>query len=311
MLTYKTGRALVPGDTIAIVAPAIALMTDDLEPGQSFLEGLGYKVSFGAAVHDAWGYLAGTDEARAADINAAFADPHIAAVLCLRGGYGAARLLDLLDYDMIGANPKQFIGFSDITALHIALRQRSQLATIHAPMLLSLGRRPTAYTVRQFTKGLARPMQNGPFAMPARHALQGIVPGTAKGTICGGNITVLASLIGTPYELDGRGSLLFLEDVGTDAYRIDRMFRQMELSGLIDRVNGIIFGEFTRCGPNQEALYEFTVQQILEEYAKRWQKPCLAGLPVGHGRHNGWLPVSVEAAMDVRPDGTAAFNIGK
>jgi len=310
MNTYIMGQGLAPGDTIAIVAPSAPLAGEELQKSRIFLETLGYHVVLGKTVTSDWGYLAGRDDMRAADINAAFKDSHIDAVICLRGGYGATRLLDLLDYDSIAAHPKLFIGFSDITALHTALHERCHMATIHGPMALTLGRKTaTQYTLRQFAAGLIQPVRQGPFLLPPRTALRGLVPGFVQGTICGGNISVLTAMIGTPYELQGTGELLFLEEIGEDAYAIDRMLRQMEQSGLINRIRGIIFGEFTRCGPRSEAPFEFTVQQIIAQYAERWNKPALMGLPVGHGRQNGWLPLGVNASIQIENNGKARFII--
>ena len=310
MNTYIMGQGLAPGDTIAIVAPSAPLAGEELQKSRIFLETLGYHVVLGKTVTSDWGYLAGRDDMRAADINAAFKDSHIDAVICLRGGYGATRLLDLLDYDSIAAHPKLFIGFSDITALHTALHERCHMATIHGPMALTLGRKTaTQYTLRQFAAGLIQPVRQGPFLLPPRTALRGLVPGFVQGTICGGNISVLTAMIGTPYELQGTGELLFLEEIGEDAYAIDRMLRQMEQSGLINRIRGIIFGEFTRCGPRSEAPFEFTVQQIIAQYAEQWNKPALMGLPVGHGRQNGWLPLGVNASIQIENNGKARFII--
>ncbi len=311
MVSYTLPKGLVPGNTIGIVAPSAPLTPHDPEPVWNFLRSLGYEVKLGCSVQDEWGYLAGRDEARADDINRFFDDSRIAAILCLRGGYGAARLLDLLDYEKIAAHPKLFIGFSDITALHTVLQERCHMASVHGPMAMSLARKPTVYTRSQFVRGLARPFAAGPFTLPPRHHLQALYEGLAQGPVRGGNLCLLSSLCGTPYELDGTGSLLFLEEVGVEAYAIDRMLRQLEQSGLIDRVRGILFGGFTGCKPLAEKKGEFTIRQVLQGYARRWQKPALMGVPAGHGRNNGWLPLGVPASMIAGRDGSASFSIEK
>ena len=176
-------------------------------------------------------------------------------------------------------------GGSIVRNINLAYIDAPYDSQLHGPMALTLGRKTaTQYTLRQFAAGLIQPVRQGPFLLPPRTALRGLVPGFVQGTICGGNISVLTAMIGTPYELQGTGELLFLEEIGEDAYAIDRMLRQMEQSGLINRIRGIIFGEFTRCGPRSEAPFEFTVQQIIAQYAERWNKPALMGLPVGHGQ---------------------------
>ena len=231
---------------------------------------------------------------RARDINGFFADSSIDGILCMRGGYGAARLLPLLDYDAIARHPKLFIGFSDITALHTALRQRSGLATIHGAMLTGLGGKTTRYTYEQFAAGLANPAMTGPVRLPRGHHLETLVEGDAEGNVAGGNMMLISSLIGTPYELDGQGQILFLEEIGEEAYAIDRMLCQFEQSGLIDRIAGLAFGEFTRCHPVKPAAGEWTVREVIEQYVRRWGKPAIWGLPYGHGRHNGWLETNRE-----------------
>ena len=305
------GKGIGPGGTIGIVAPAAPSVPERLTLAVAYLHRLGYQVVLGRSVQEEWGYLAGSDEIRAQDVNRFFADPAIHGILCLRGGYGAARILDLLDYDTIRKNPKLFIGFSDITALHTALRERCGLATIHGPMALSLVHRATAYTRRQFELGLVQPVRPGPFVLPPKRYLTGLVPGRATGPIVGGNMYLLSALSGTPYELDGTGCILFLEEIGEEAYSLDRMLRQFEQTGLISRVAALAFGDFTYCRPVVEKAGAFTVQEIVRQYARRWNKPALCGLPVGHGRHNGWLPLGVPAVLDARPDGTASLTIMK
>ena len=307
MERYTMGRGLKPGDTIGVVAPSAPSLPESSESCVKFLKQLGYCVILGQSTKKTWGYLAGTDSLRARDINTFFADPAVDAILCLRGGYGATRLLDLLDYKTIKANPKLFIGYSDITALHIVLRQRCGLATIHAPMAMSFSRKPTLYTVQQFTRGLVQPILSGPFTMPRGHQLTPMFAGIAEGTLTGGNLSLISSLAGTPYELDGTASLLFLEEVGEEAYALDRMLRQLEQSGLIERINGIIWGEFAKCHPVRPQAGEFTIDEVLAYYTRRWKKPSIKGLPAGHGRQNGWLPLGVPAVISATKDGLADF----
>lgn len=297
MQQYTLGRALQAGDTLGIVAPSAPLDETRFQAGLSFLHSLGFRTQCGRSVRERWGYLAGTDDVRAQDINEFFADPAIDGILCMRGGYGAARLLPLLDFDDIARHPKLFIGFSDITALHTALRQRSHLATIHGAMLTGLGGKATCYTYEQFAEGLANPAMTGPVRLPRGHHLETLVEGEVQGILAGGNMMLISSLIGTPYELDGQGQILFLEEIGEEAYSIDRMLCQFEQSGLIDRIAGLAFGEFTRCHPVRPAEGEWTVREVIGQYVRRWGKPAIWGLPYGHDRHNGWLPLGMPAHL--------------
>ena len=293
MQQYTLGRALQPGDTLGIVAPSAPLDEKRFQAGMAYLHSLGFRTKCGQSVQERWGYLAGSDDVRARDINGFFADSSIDGILCMRGGYGAARLLPLLDYDAIARHPKLFIGFSDITALHTALRQRSGLATIHGAMLTGLGGKATRYTYEQFAAGLANPAMTGPVRLPRGHHLETLVEGDAVGNLAGGNMMLISSLIGTPYELDGKGQILFLEEIGEEAYAIDRMLCQFEQSGLIDRIAGLAFGEFTRSHPVKPAAGEWTVREVIGQYVRRWGKPAIWGLPYGHDRHNGWLPLGL------------------
>lgn len=300
---YTFPKPLQPGDTIAIIAPSSTAAGKDFGDGADFIRSLGYQIRWGASVGAHWGYLAGTDEWRAQDILDAFADDDIRAILCLRGGYGATRLLPLLDYDLIAAHPKLFIGFSDITALHTAFMQRCHLATIHGPMEMTLGNTASAYTREQFAKGLRSPFAAQAIALPDGARLESIVPGCVTGPLCGGNMMLLSVMTGTPYALDGTGAVVLLEEVGEDAYALDRMLCQLEQSGLPERAAAFVFGEFTRCGPTEEEAYEFTVKDVVFQYAKRWGKPAVWGFPAGHGTHNAWLPFG--ATVRLRSEGPA------
>ena len=302
MNIYRLGKPLCPGDTIGVVAPSSALAEDTLEQGLAILHGLGYHTKLGLSVGAHWGYLAGTDAARAADIRAAFADNEVDGIICLRGGYGATRLLPLLDYECIAAHPKLFVGFSDITALHTVLLQRCHLAPVHSMMVMPLGRGASDYTVRQFAAGLQDPYQDGAYELPPGCRLETIIPGMAEGILCGGNMMLLAAMTGTPYALDGTGAILLLEEVGEEAYALDRMLCQLEQSGLIERAAGIIFGEFSGCTPVEAAPYEFTVRDVIYEYAARWQKPAVCGFPAGHGADNAWLPFGRSVRLSLMAD---------
>ncbi|MBR1672065.1 MAG: LD-carboxypeptidase, partial [Fretibacterium sp.] len=293
-----------------ILAPGSYTSDKDFEGSLELLKAQGYRVKLAPSATAMYEHFAGTDRKRAADINAFFKDDDVKAILCVRGGYGSARILDRLDYKMIARHPKPFIGFSDITALHIALGERAGISTIHGPMLVSFVRPNfnSEYTRAQFFDGLRRTEPLGEIPMPEGRALETVMPGEAEGVIVGGNLTVLTSLVGTPYELNGKGALLLLEEVGERPYRIDRMLNQLWQSGLLSRVNGILLGDFVGCESDEiNPVEDFTLSQVLTHYARLSHKPVIRGVPSGHGRYNVFLPLGVHAVMKGSEDGTASL----
>ena len=294
---------------IGIVSPAGSVNKEKIEAAITFLESHDYKVKLGASVFAEEGYLAGTDQQRADDINAMFADEDVKMILCTRGGYGAARILGLLDYAMIARNPKPLIGYSDITALHIVLGEKCGFTTIHGPMVSSLtsSNLATPYTLDNFFRGMNGEYPSGEIPMPEGKKLEAVIPGRAEGVIRGGNLTLIASLVGTPYELKGDGALLLLEEIGEKPYRIDRMLNQLLQNGLFNRVNGILLGDFLNCEADTEGT--FSLDDVLKHYAELSGKPVIRGVPAGHGKHNLFLPMGVNARMEAREDGSAMLEL--
>ena len=315
--TRLRGYALRPGDCIGILAPGSYTNDKDFAGSIELLKEQGYRVKLAPSATAMYEHFAGTDRKRAADINAFFKDDDVKAILCVRGGYGSARILDRLDYKMIAKRPKPLIGFSDVTALHVALGEKAGISTIHGPMLVSFTRPnfDSDYTREQFFMGLRQadplgeipmPMATSPEERPLR--LETVIPGTAEGIIVGGNLTVLTSLVGTPWELNGKGALLLLEDVGERPYRIDRMLNQLWQSGLLSRVSGILLGDFVGCeSDDTNPIEDFTLEQVLKHYARLSRKPVIRGVPSGHGRYNLFIPLGVHAVMRGREDGTASL----
>ena len=304
------GRALRPGDCIGILAPASTWDKEDFDAAVKALRRRGYRLKIAPSCKKVFGSFPGTDDERAADLNNFFAADEVDAILCVRGGYGSARLLDKLDYEEIARHPKQFIGYSDITALHIALGDKSGLATVHGPMLLSFsdGVNTVDYTDRNFFRSLTGRLFPGEIPMPSGKNLQALYPGEATGVIVGGNLSLIASLVGTPYELKGDGALLFFEDIDAATYQIDRMLRQLWQSGLLHRVDGILIGNITGADDDYEEG-DFRLEDILRQYAQLVQKPVIFGVPVGHGSDNLCLPLGVRATMKANKDGTASLCI--
>lgn len=307
MKTRHKGKILGIGSCIGIIAPATACADFDYTSGIELLHQWGYKTKISKTLKTNEGYLAGSDKLRASELNKFFADDEVDAILCFGGGYGCTRILDLLDYDLIRKHPKLLIGFSDVTALHTAIGQNSRLVTIHGPMLKTLSRKPTQYTISSFCRGLRMSVPLGAFPLPKKHDLESFYPGRAFGKLIGGNLSVITSLCGTPYELKGENSILFLEDIGEDAYAIDRMLRQLWQNGLLKDIKGLIFGNFSHCQPNKQEPYEFTVKEVLEQYANLAKVPTIYNFPAGHERTNAFLPLGVNATINITDDNINFF----
>lgn len=273
------------------------------------LELRGFEVKILPGVFETEGYLAGSDAVRLADLMTAFRDPGVKMILCLRGGYGSPRLLELIDFEELRRHPKIFVGYSDITSLLIALRQRAGLLTFHGPMAMGdfsgkYGLAP--YSGRHFW-GLLQP--SSPEARSARFTDWGagapaslgtrrrLAPGVAEGELIGGNLSTVVALIGTPYQIEPRGKILFLEDVNEEPFRIDRMLCQLHLSGRLAGVKGILLGAFTRCVPRSSTT-SFSLDQVLRQYLGGLNVPVMAGFPAGHLPDQATLPMGSRVRLD-------------
>lgn len=296
---------LATGDRVALVAPAHATFeTLELQIARESLEALGLRVEVGPHLLNRHGYLAGRDAERAADINRFFGDGAIRAVFPIRGGWGSSRLLPLLDYDLIRRNPKVLLGYSDITALLLGVHAKTGLVTFHGPN--GLGRwdeASVAWMRRVLFDGEAVAMENprerGEFLVQTEHRIQTITSGTARGPLLGGNLTVLTAIIGSPYVPPWDGAILFLEDIGEDLYRVDRMMTTLKLSGVLDRLAGLVFGTCTECEPG-EGFGSLTLEEILIDHVKPLNIPAWRGALIGH-RHPQFtlaqgVPVEIDAA---------------
>lgn len=294
---------LAKGDTVALVSPSAA--TDerlDLRLSQEVMEALGFRVKTGAHFGARRGHLAGSDESRAADINAAFADEEVRAVIAVRGGSGAARVLPLLDYEAIRANPKVLLGYSDITALHNAILARTGLVTFHGPNGTGSW---NGFNTDQFERLFFRrelmeyrnPVEAGDELVPRRNRTLTIAGGKARGELVGGNLTVLTALAGSPYLPDFTGKILFLEDVSEAPYRIDRMLSTLKLMGALDRIAGLIFGECTDCDPG-DGYGSLTLDEIFDDHLKPLGIPAYRGALIGHIRQQFIVPVGGRVEMD-------------
>ena len=291
------------GDAVGLVAPAFANVGSiDIEIAQDVVRAFGLEPRLGDHVRDRHGYLAGKDEDRAADLNRFFADASVKAIMAIDGGWGCARVLPHLDWEMIRRNPKVVTGFSDLTGLHCGLHAKTGLVTFHAPLATSSW---SAFSVDQFRRvvfegeavTMANPLGGEDRLVQRENRTRTIAPGKARGRLVGGNLTVLAALVGTPYVPSFDGAILFLEDVGEEIYRVDRMMTQLQLAGLLGRIRGFVFGSCSECGPG-ERYGSLTLEEVLDEHVKPLGVPAYEGAMIGHQKRQFTVPVGVEAEID-------------
>lgn len=299
-------KALQKGDTVGLITPATYVADpDNLAKAERTLRYFGLVPKFGRNVGKRDGYLAGTVAHRLEDLHAMFADPAVKGVFTVRGGYGSAQLLDRIDYGLIRRNPKVFVGYSDITAMHLAIQRRSRVVTFHGPVPLSAF---TDYTVEHFRKAIFSSEPLGVLTNPPetselrpRHPLRTLRPGRARGALVGGNLSLIAATMGTPFEIDTKGKILFIEDVGEQPYSIDRMLTNLRLAGKLQAAAGIVFGECNDCGPREfQPSFASTLSfgEVLDEILGKLSVPVFFGLTIGHTPDQLTLPVGVMATLD-------------
>jgi muramoyltetrapeptide carboxypeptidase len=291
--------ALAPGDLVKIVAPASNLKRDYLERGIAELERLGFRSKVDAGILELDRYTAGSDARRAGELNKAFADPEVKAVWAARGGYGSMRLLSLLDQDLLRANPKIVIGYSDITALHLFLYKRFDWVTFHGPMAAKdLAAGAQGYDSASLLAALCSsdaPWCIGSTPMQILHRGSSA---SVSGRLIGGCLSIISAMMGTPDEIDTRGSILFLEDTSTRPFAIDRMLMQLRLAGKLSDVRAIVFGEMLDC--EQHPKQGYRLEDVLSSCTADLGVPVLFGLPSGHSpQGNLTLPLGVAASLDV------------
>lgn len=299
--------ALKAGDTICCVSPATVIQDpEQIARARTSLESYGFNVVMGKHVLDRHGYLAGSDQHRAKDINEAFADPNIQAVFALRGGWGSNRILPYLDFDTLRKHPKIFMGFSDITTLLNAFFHKAGLVTFHGPVGFSPWndyRRSYIYPLMFAGQQVLYRNEDryGPLAVTGDNVIRTIAPGVAEGRLVGGNMSVWLSLSGTDYLPDMRGKILFFEDVNESLYRIDRYLSTLKLNGTLDKISGIIFGYFRRPQSEQGrelAAGAFTLADIISHYIRPLHIPCYMGAQIGHMSHSQTWPVGSRVRMN-------------
>lgn len=301
MNTLKPPR-LQKGDLIGIVSPASAPSSQEkIDKGVQYLERLGYRVTIGKNVMAEHGYLAGTDDLRASDLNEMIRDRNVKAIFAVRGGYGTPRLLQLIDYRALKRNPKIIVGYSDLTALQLAIFRKMGLVTFSGPMVgVEMWNSIDPYTEEHFWRTVTSRSKVGPLPNPPEEPLQIIKHGKASGRLIGGNLSLLLSLFGTPYCPDLRGSILVLEDVDEAPHRVDRMLAQLYNAGIWKKIAGLVLGHFTDCAPSDPSKPHLTIDQVLQEATEMVPCPIASNFQYGHIPRKLTLPFGLRARLETK-----------
>lgn len=278
---------LIANDTVGIVAPASPVSKSEIVEGLHLVESFPLKVRLGSHLFNRLSYLAGSDHDRVSDLHQMFSDPEIKAIFCTRGGYGSARLLDRIDFDLIRKNPKVLVGFSDLTALLIALYKASGLTTIHGPTLSDLPKGKNWQHLSRLITTSHKPQ------ISLAHG-RAVNEGKARGILLGGNLSTICALLDTPFLPSFERIILFLEEKGESPYRVDRMLTHLLLSGRLAHLSALVIGQMEDCG-EQEIL-----QSLFQERLGSLRIPVVTGLPVGHGLENISVPLGLPALLDTK-----------
>lgn len=310
-------KALRPGSSIGIIAPASNVYElEDINMGKETIESLGYRVVLGSNIKKQYGYLAGSDAERAADVNEMFARNDVDGIICLRGGWGCMRILPLLDYDLIRKNPKVLMGYSDITSLLLAVYKHAGVVTFHGPVVLSTF---SDYTMGYMNRAIVSTTTIGAIKNPAlrngekvekENRILKLGKGRGTGPLVGGNLSLVVSSLGTPFEVDLRGKILFLEEVGEEPYRVDRMLTHLWLTGKLQELAGLVIGKLTDCKPSEyKPGYSQTlsVEEILRTRIEPLGIPALYGMMIGHIKDKVTMPLGINATIDADA-GTLTIN---
>jgi muramoyltetrapeptide carboxypeptidase len=282
------------GDTVGLISPAGMVDTEDVEQARQVLTNLGLKVKLGKHILDRYGYLAGKDIDRAADVNNMFADKSVTAIIAMRGGWGCNRILPLLKYPLIRAHPKIIMGYSDITSLLLAINARSRIVTFHGPVATSSWNQFTLdYLQPILFQGKILTMEN-PLTTEIRRRI--INPGKAVGKLVGGNLSVLCAMVGSPYLPSWHRRILFVEDIGEDIYRIDRMLTQLKNAGILSQLSGFIFAQCTRCSMGDEP--SLTLMEVLHNHIQPLGIPAWYAAMIGHIPNKFTIPIGVDVEID-------------
>lgn len=300
--SLKRPTPLRIGDSVALIAPSSPVSPEKLQLSINSIKLLGLRPVVFPCCYLSHGYLAGSDELRANDINHAFADKSIRGVFCLRGGYGVTRILNKVDFQLIKENPKVFLGYSDITGLHNSINQICDLVTFHGPMPTRGWDTLDNYSLESLKHHLFTSTPVGEITMPADEKIETIYHGEARGIITGGNLSLLVATLGSPYELDTKGKILFIEDTDEKPYRLDKYLSSLSLAGKFKDCAGIILGTWANCvdspGDNQEYKDNLTLHEIFEEVIAPHKKPTINNFRAGHIYPQLTIPMGTTAYLN-------------
>lgn len=292
------------GDTVGLISPAGYIERKDIEDMKAVLAELGLKAKLGSNLLKRYGYLAGTDRDRAIDLNTMFADSSVQAIIPMKGGWGCNRLLPLLDYSLIRSNPKIIMGLSDITSLLIALHTKTGLITFHGPTGQSSWNNFTVnYVKRTLFQGEVFTLKNIPDSN-SNFPILTINPGKVQGKLIGGNLSVLTAMLGSNYLPSWKQTILFIEEIGEEVYRVDRMLTQLKLAGVLDQIAGFVFGQCTNCdqitneNSKKDGESSLTLAQVLKDHIQPLGIPSWSGAMIGHIKNKYVLPVGANVEID-------------
>ena len=299
-------QRLQSGDTVGLIAPASGVFEPaTIREGRETLKSLGYKVKLGKNISKQFGYLAGSDKGRVDDLHRMFKDDKVKAIVAIRGGYGSMRILNLIDYELIKNHPKILLGYSDITALHLAIHAVTGLVTFHGPVAIS---RFSQYTQKYFYQVVSSSSAIGEIEHPepvyklhpTAHFFT-IHGGKAHGKLIGGNLTLLTALLGTPFDYDTTNKIVFIEEVGEEPYSIDRMLTQLFLAGKLQSAAGIVIDRCAKCGPRDYKpafINTLSVEEVIKDRLQNLKIPIVFGFSLGHVADKPTLPLGIEVTLD-------------
>lgn len=287
------------GDVIGVIAPASPMKPELLEKGVQYLESLGYRIKLGRYVQREHGYLAGTDAERARDLNSMFRDKRVNAIICVRGGYGAPRLLPMIDYAAIRKHPKIFVGYSDITALQLAILRRTGLLTFSGPMVAAdMGRGIDPFSEAQFWSMITEPEAYGDLQPQQEKEFAGITNGKISGRLIGGCLSLVATVAGSSFMPSLKNSILFLEEIGEDIYRIDRYLVHLREMGLLRQIGGFVLGQMVDCG-SSSGTPSLSLEDLMRDFIRPLRVPALMNLEYGHASRKHTMPIGGRAELIV------------
>lgn len=286
-------RRLKLGDTLGLINPAGFSYPQEIEPILLTIKKCGFHYKLGQHIYDQYGYLGGKDEDRARDVNEMFADDSVQAILAIQGGWGCQRILPLLDYELMNKNPKIIMGFSDITSLLIAIYSQSHLVTFHGPVGISSWTPFTLDHSQEILMKSSSPLLRNLPQIP----VETIYPGVVQGQLLGGNLSVLAAMMGSIYLPDWRGKILFIEEINEEIYRVDRLLTQLKLAGVLAKISGFIWGQCRQCTAENPSE-SLTLKQVLEDHILPLKIPAWSGSMIGHMDNMFTLPLGISVKID-------------